>query len=236
MTMLPLIKPYPNTRPIWVFRIIGFFMISHFLYLTLRCVYENTLEDTLWVSHVGTLIGGIGAVWQNRVMISIAVVALVGHHSFWLIDTLTWLITGSFPFGTTTYLTEADIFGWLKSSNHFFSMPLLLILVYYQNGIKRNAWLGASLLFTILAVLSFFISPEVTNVNSVHHLWPGLDRSFLAGLDNLPPALFVGSIILLNTFANYLPGYFVLAILFGVDRNESSSGFPSSPVKTAKLP
>ena len=196
-------------------------MIGHFLYLILRCVYENTLEDTLWISHVGTLIGGIGAVRQSRVMISTALVALIGHHSFWLIDTLTWFITGSFPFGTTTYLQEADIFGWLKSSNHFFSMPLLLVLIFYQNGIAKHAWLWASLLFAILALLSFFISPEISNVNSIHHLWPGLDQSVLEGLDNFPPPFFVGSIILLNMFFNYLPGYLVLIALFGIAHNEN---------------
>ena len=114
-------------------------------------------------------------------------------------------------------------------------MPLLFILMFYQNGIKRHAWLGASFLFAILAVLSFFISSEITNVNSVHHLWPGLDQSFLAGLDNLPPPLFVGSIILLNMLGNYLPGYFVLMALFGISRSDNPSLLPPQQ-KTAKLP
>ena len=148
--------------------------------------------------------------------------SLAGHHSFWLLDTLTWFFTGNFLFGTTSYLQDANIYGWLQSSNHFFSMPLLLILAFFQGGIKKNAWVWSSLLFAVLAVFSFFISPEASNVNCVHQLWPGLDKSFLAGLGLLPPVLYLGSIILINVLGNYLLGYLILILLLGVARNANS--------------
>ncbi|MCJ7774619.1 MAG: hypothetical protein MUP22_15955, partial [Desulfobacterales bacterium] len=131
-----------------------------------------------------------------------------------------WLFTGTFPFGTTTYLKEANVFDWLQSSNHFFSMPFLLILAYFQGGIRRHVWIGSSLLFTILAVLSFFISPVSSNVNSAHQLWLGLANSFLAGLDQLPSALYLGALIFINTVGNYLPAYYILILLIGIIRDE----------------
>jgi len=217
---LPLIKTNKKKAPIWLYRFVGLFLISHFVYLTIRCFYKGEPENILWVSHVGTLIGGMGAMVQSRLLISIALVSLAGHHSFWMIDTFTWLFTGHFPFGTTTYLKDANILDWLQSANHFFSMPLLLILAFFQGGIKRHAWIGSSLLFAILAVLSSFISSVSSNVNSVHQLWPGLDTSFLWGLDQLPSAIYLVGLILINTLCNYLPAYFILVLLIGIYRNE----------------
>ena len=217
---LPLIKTRKKDTPAWLYRFTGFFMMSHFVYLAIRCFYEGEPENILWVSHVGTLIGGIGAIMKSRLLISIALVSLAGHHSFWMVDTFTWLFKGLFPFGTTTYLKDANILDWLQSANHFFSMPLLFILAFFQGGIRKYAWIGSSLLFTLLAVLSFFISPISTNVNSVHQLWPGLDNSFLAGLDQLPSTLYLGALILINTVGNYLPAYFMLVLLIGICREE----------------
>jgi hypothetical protein len=94
-------------------------------------------------------------------------------------------------------------------------MPLLLVLGYFQGGIRRNIWVGSSLLFVILAILSYFISSVSSNVNSVHQLWPGLGTSFLANLDQLPAILYIGTLVLINTIGNYLPVYLVLILLIG---------------------
>ena len=122
----------------WVFSLFGWCMIGHFLFLAVCTFYRGTPEDMFWISHVGTLLGGLGAVFRNRRLISIAVVSLIGHHLFWLIDTLGWLLTGSFPFGTTGYLEGASPVDWLQSANHFFSVPFLLILAYRQDGVETQ--------------------------------------------------------------------------------------------------
>jgi len=219
MLKFPLIKTYKKIAPIWLYRFIGVFMISHFVYLLIRCFYKGEPENILWVSHIGTLIGGIGAMMQSRLLVSVALVSLAGHHSFWMIDTFTWIFTGVFPFGTTTYLKDANILDWLQSANHFFSMPLLLMLAYFQGGIRKHAWIGSSLLFAILAVLSFFSSPVSSNVNSAYQLWVGLNTSFLSGLDQLPSALYIGALVLINTLGNYLPAYFIIVLLIGICSN-----------------
>jgi hypothetical protein len=216
---LPLIKRYHKSPPSWFFRLSGILMISHFIYLVFRCIYAGTPEDIFWISHIGTLIGGLGAIFRNSRLISVALVSLAGHHGFWLIDTLTWIFAGKFPFGTTTYLRNADVYGWLQSANHFFSLPLLLILAFFQGGIKKHTWVWSSILFALLAVMSFFISPASSNVNSVHQLWPGLDQSFLAGLNQLPSGKYVGTIILMNIITNYLPIYYILVLLLGIPQD-----------------
>ncbi|MFC1883418.1 hypothetical protein ACFL2O_01495 [Thermodesulfobacteriota bacterium] len=197
-------------------------MIGHFVYLVARCISEGTIEDIFWISHVGTFIGGVGAIFRSRFLVSVALVSLAGHHSFWLVDTLSWLFTDNFLFGTTSYLQDADIYEWLQSSNHFFSMPLLLILAFYQGGIRKHAWLWASLLFAVLAVFSFFISTKVSNVNCVHQLWPGLDKIFFVSLDTFPTPFYIGTIIMINALGNYMVTYLVLILILGVNRDEQS--------------
>jgi hypothetical protein len=219
---MPLIKRSAKPPPRWFFTASGILMISHFAYIVSRCMYQGRIEDIFWISHIGTLIGGFGAVFRNRLLISVALVSLAGHHGFWLLDTGTWLLTGDFLFGTTSYLQNADIYEWLQSSNHFFSMPLLLILAFYQQGIKKNAWVWSSLLFAFLIVLSFFISPGTSDVNCAHHLWPGLNALFPQGLDRLPPTLYIGSVIGINALGNYLPGYLILIFLLGKARDDDS--------------
>ena len=195
-------------------------MIGHFVYLASRSIYEGKVEDIFWISHIGTFIGGVGALFKNRFLISVALVSLAGHHCFWLIDTLSWLFTGNFLVGTTLYLQDAGVSEWILSANHFFSVPLLLILAFYQGGIKQHAWLWSSLLFAILAVLCLFISPKVSNVNSVHQLWPGLDGLFLGSFETLTKPFYLGVIIIINALGNYLVVYLVLILILGVARNE----------------
>jgi hypothetical protein len=106
--------------PAWFYAPFAWVMIGHFVYTFGRCFLRGTPADVFWVSHVGTLIGGLGALFRSRCVISIALVSLMGHLMFWLIDTFLWMVTGDFPFGTTTYLKDATLGDWLQSANHFF--------------------------------------------------------------------------------------------------------------------
>jgi hypothetical protein len=162
--------------PAWLYTLFAWVMIGHFIYIFGRCFLRGTPADVFWISHVGTLIGGLGALFRSRLVISIALVSLLGHHLFWLIDTLLWIVTGDFPFGTTTYLKDATFWDWLQSSNHFFSVPALLFLAYWLGGVERNAWIWSTILFATLTFISAAWLPAEANVNSAHRLWPGLEQ------------------------------------------------------------
>ena len=62
-------------------------MIGHFIFVAVRSISNGTSEDIFWISHVGTLLGGIGTLLKNRSLASIALVSIAGHHLFWLVDT-----------------------------------------------------------------------------------------------------------------------------------------------------
>jgi hypothetical protein len=190
-------------------------MIGHFIFIFGRCFIKGTPEDLFWISHVGTLVGGIGALLRNRFLISLALVALLGHHFAWLFDTLIWLISSHFPLGTTTYMADATLGDWLQSSNHFFSVPALLILAYWRGGVEKNAWIWSTALFALLAVISQSWLPSSANVNSAHHLWPGLDKMFLVNLEQLSKGIYLTTLVALNAFGNYLIANLLLRGAYG---------------------
>jgi hypothetical protein len=206
----------PNKYIWWAFPLLGWCMIGHFVFLMVRTFLYGTLDDLFWISHVGTLLGGLGALFRNHRLISVSLVALFSHHLFWYVDTLGWLLSGNFPFGTTGYLEEATLGGWLQSANHFFSVPFLFFLAYWQNGVDRHAWVWSTAIFAFLASISFFfLSPEA-NVNSVHRLWPGLDQTPLRILQNLPGGFYLIFLVMLNGFGNYLPTNLILRGVYGI--------------------
>jgi hypothetical protein len=208
------INPSKTEIPMWVYRLFASVMIGHFIYLFGRCVLRGTLADVFWISHIGTLIGGLGALFRSRFLISIALVSLLAHHMFWLIDTSVWIFTGDFPFGTTTYLKDAALGDWLQSANHFFSLPALLFLAYWRGGVEKNAWIWATVLFAVLTIISAVWLPPDANVNSAHRLWPGLDQLHLAPLEQLPKGWYPIIVVALNGLGNYLPANLLLRVVY----------------------
>jgi hypothetical protein len=200
--------------PAWLYTLFAWVMIGHFIYIFGRCFLRGTPADVFWISHVGTLIGGLGALFRSRLVISIALVSLLGHHLFWLIGTLLWIVTGDFPFGTTTYLKDATLWDWLQSSNHFFSVPALLFLAYWLGGVERNAWIWSTILFATLTFISAAWLPAEANVNSAHRLWPGLEQLHLAPLEQLPRGWYPIIVVALNGLGNYLPANLLLRGLY----------------------
>lgn len=200
--------------PEWVYTLLAWMMIGHFFYILGRCFLSGTLADVFWISHIGTLVGGLGALFRSRFLISIALVSLLEHHLFWIIDTSLWIVTGDFPFGTTTYLKDAALGDWLQSANHFFSVPALLFLAYWRGGVEKNAWIWSTILFAVLTIISAVWLPPDANVNSAHRLWPGLDQLHLASLNQLPKGWYPVIVVALNGLCNYLPVNLLLRVVY----------------------
>jgi hypothetical protein len=200
----------------FIISLLGWLMVSHFIFVGARSYYSGTPEDIFWISHVGTLLGGIAALLRNRSLASLSLVSIAGHHLFWLVDTAGWWISGQFPFGTTTYLKEADWADWLQSANHFFSVPFLLWIVYRLGGVKPYSWIWSTAVFALLSCISFFFLPAQSNVNSAHESWPGLDRTYLSILEKWPWGFYWLALVVLNGLGNYLPTNLVLLGIYAI--------------------
>ena len=49
-----------------VYTLLAWVMIGHFIFIFGRCYIRGTLPDVFWISHIGTLIGGLGALFRSR--------------------------------------------------------------------------------------------------------------------------------------------------------------------------
>ncbi len=199
----------PSSR---IYPVLGWILIGHFAFVLGRSVYLSVPENALWICHLGTLIGGLGACLRDRRLISLALVICFGHHVFWVFDTLSWLITGRFAVGATAYLQNRSLGGWIQSVNHFFVVPVLIILAVMQGGIDKHAWIWSSLLFLLLIAISLLLLPPASNVNCAHQPWPGLEPLVLhfVSLDPFSSVRYVLFIAAATVFGNYLPTNLVL--------------------------
>ncbi|MBE0535043.1 MAG: hypothetical protein IH624_05175 [Phycisphaerae bacterium] len=198
-----------------IYPILGSILLGHFAYTLGRCLYLGTPETVLWISHVGTFIGGLGACLRNRFLISLALVMCFGHHAFWVFDTFSWWLTGKFAVGATAYLQSYGISGWIQASNHFFTVPALLVLSVRGRGVQRHAWVGAGVLFLLLALISRLLLPPASNVNCVHAPWPGFESfiSHFVPLDPVSPASYIFFITAITILGNYLPANVALTFM-----------------------
>lgn len=199
-------------RSLGICTVLGWGLIGHFAFVLARSTYLGVPENVLWICHFGTLVGGLGVCLQNRRLISLALVICFGHHAFWVIDTLSWLITGRFAVGATAYLQNYSLGGWIQSANHFFLVPVLVVAAVMQGGIDKHAWVRSSLLFIVLIAISLFLLPPASNVNCAHRPWPGLEPLILhfVSLDPFSSARYVLFITVATVFGNYLPTNLVL--------------------------
>ncbi len=190
----------------------GIVFLSHFTFCLCRCIYLGVPEQVLWISHIATLTGGTGAFLRNRFLISLALVTCLGHHLFWLFDIASWLIAGTFAVGVTAYLQNASLGAWLQTSNHFFLVPILLILVIHQGKINKYIWIWASLLFISLIITGLMFFSPGSNLNCAYYPWPGLHRLvfMLPGLVPFSLGLYLFYVIILTTFGNYMPVNLIL--------------------------
>lgn len=198
---------------LWIYPAAGTAMLGHFIFCFCRCIYLGVPEQVLWISHIATLTGGIGAFLRSRFLISLALVTCLGHHLFWLFDLISWLITGNFAVGVTAYLQNASLGAWFQTSNHFFVTPMLLILVIHQGVINKYIWIWASALFVSLIAIGLIFFSPATNLNCAYYPWLGLQQLvfMLPGLAPFSRGLYLFYVIVLTTFGNYLPVNLVLA-------------------------
>lgn len=198
----------------WLNFLLGWALVGHFIYSIVYCIIKKSPEELFWISHVASLLGGIGILKNSRVLISISLISLFIHHLFWVFETLAWLISGKFPFGTTYYLQNADIWLWLQVINHFYAVPVLLFAAYQKGGIVKNAWIGSGVLFGILILISYIFLPPASNVNCAHALWPGLEKTVFAGLANLTSWQYLICIFTINIVVINIPVYAGLRFVY----------------------
>jgi len=216
------------------FRFAGGLLVVNFLWVVVSRVWEGKAEELAWLSHVGTLAGGVGLLLRSDYLVSLALVSLFLFHGIWIVDGTAWLLTGTFPLGAVYYLAEHNWFQFLATIHHFYVLPLLLAWLFWRRRLHPQAWVGASALFAVLVLFSAFFLPTGPNVNSAHAVWPGVDRTFFGHANRLPKVIYVPALILASAFANFWLVNRLLELLVRLINHRHSGQQHPPPATSAK--
>lgn len=150
----------------------------------INTIYKNTkydlgLASVLWFCYIGMILLGIGVLKRDSFLIisqfNIIAIPLV----FWNIDFYYYLIKGSSLFGIVDYyFIPGSLVGKIISSQHLFTIPLTLIVLFILGLKEKNSW---KLSFFEMALI-FFVTRLVTtydeNVNCVFKNCANFDFGF----------------------------------------------------------
>ena len=212
----------------WLF-LAGLCMTGHFCYVAWRTIAAGTFGEILWITHIFTAIGGIGALAKNRKLVSAALVALFLNHAFWTADAVAWAFTGNFPFGFASYLLGQDAWAFLQSANHLFDLPLLFVSALLLKGVERRSWIWSGSISAILVIASRILVSRELNVNCAYAPWPGMDRLYPAFVLGFEGAAHVAVVIVVTVFFNHLPVNFCLFRLFEAINRKKAADKPQVP-------
>ncbi|MFB3905744.1 MAG: hypothetical protein ACE15E_20035 [Acidobacteriota bacterium] len=203
-------------------QVLGGLLVAHFVYVAVRGVATGHPENCFWLSHLATLVGGIGILLASPLLVSVALVCLLEGHLVWVSDVVSKWVIGYRWLGITSYLDRATWADWLQTVNHFITVPALLFVAVTRTGVRRGAWRGAALLYGFLLIISATLLPAQPNINSAYRLWEGLDETPLARLNALPVPLYLLALTVLNTLISFWPSNWVLSFLLAEPRLEHS--------------
>ncbi|MBM3247380.1 hypothetical protein FJZ17_02470 [Candidatus Pacearchaeota archaeon] len=144
-----------------IFLIIG---ISDIIYSSLF-VSPNLL---LWFCHISLVLIGVACFLKKGYLIGAQICILTIPSLFWNFDYLYRLIMHKELFGFTNYMFEGAInLGRVLSFQHFLTVPLALLALYFIKSKRIDFWKLASLELVIVYFLTLLFTNPSYNVNWV---------------------------------------------------------------------
>ena len=173
------------------------------------------------------------ALWTERSLLaSIAAVAILLPMGLWAVDLAGRIALGHYIFGFAGYMFDRRVPVQIRVTSSFHLwLPLILLWTLHRLGYDRRALMIQSIFAGALLIACYFISSpppshtlhETVNINWVYG--PGDD----AAQTLLPPAVYLGVMILLYPLLIYLPTHLTLCALFTA-RSPRSVKRPLTPV------
>jgi hypothetical protein len=162
----------------------------------------------LWFSDLAAFMT-VAALWaDNRLLASMAALAVLLPEIAWSLDYLFRLATGKQGIGLANYMFDKRIPRWIRSVSLFHLwLPPVLVWLQYRLGYDSRAFLWQTLVAAIVIPLSYVFGTEEQNVNWVYGLGDKPQRK-------ISPRLFVFLMVLAFPIVIYTPTHFLLLRLF----------------------
>ena len=132
-------------------------------------IRAETHYNLVWFCNHTSLILGLAFIFRSSFWITAQLNIGFFPQLFWSIDFLSKLLFNRFIFGFTDYMFSPyyDKALYILSWNHIFIMPIALVVLYFLNTPRKDAWKGSLLHSILLIPLSYMFAPDL-NLNCMH--------------------------------------------------------------------
>ncbi|MFH1053230.1 MAG: hypothetical protein V1740_02320, partial [Candidatus Woesearchaeota archaeon] len=132
---------------------IGIFLICYGLFAIIYYIFKGQPSWIFWFCYLAMILIGIGALKKDGVLIASQLNLLIFPLIFWIIDFIFQFLAKKPLWGITDYFFENIYFGArIISLEHFFLVPLGLIVLYFIRLKRNNSWM-----ISIVQVFSVYL-------------------------------------------------------------------------------
>jgi hypothetical protein len=154
-------------------RLLGFLPLSFFLAQVIHYWQINELGHILWMCNIGNLLLAVGLLFEQTILIRVAVIWMVPGFGVWLAYVVpTW---GALLSGKST---ATELFAVVSSTLAHVGGLCVAIVVGRRVRIDSSAWLFAFAWYFLVQLISRLFTPAVLNVNLVYNIQPGWEQTF----------------------------------------------------------
>lgn len=175
-------------------RMIAVFLLAYFVLATFARL--DQVHNLWWVSHATLLLAALGFWFNNKQILTGALVLVAIPHLLWMIDYLLYFTVGGF--GIVDYLQHATPFTYVTTLHHLWLTPLLTYWVSSRRMVAPNGWFVAVGYYLVIALAAYFTTNPEYNVNCVFSICNGLP--FTLDMTGAPYWLLVLTTVLIGTY------------------------------------
>ena len=166
------------------------------------------LSNFLWFCNIALLMTAVALWLDNRLMLSMALLAVLLPEVGWNLDFFSQLILHKPVTGHTAYMFMEELHPFVRSlSLYHVLLPIALLAGARRLGYDRRAWWAQSILACAVLVISYLTSDPERNVNFVFGIKG--QQQWAPEWLYLPAAMVFVAIVL------YGPAHLLLLRLFG---------------------
>jgi|GEM_PF-1048634 len=166
------------------------FLIISLINLALS-FYELYPPAIIWFCSATIWLFIIGIYFKNDFLISSTVTASFVIETLWLIDYTSFLFLGRLTIGMGEYLLTSSTARIIVTSYHLIILIVPILTIFELKRFNKYSWLGASLYFFLISIITLLIANPNANLNCVFRTCQ-LPFNILEGLNQflliyLPP-------------------------------------------------
>jgi len=148
--------------------LIGAFFVLIGIIAIINSIQRKNIDQIFWFCYTSILLIGVGILIKNPNLINTQLNILTIPSLFWGIDFIYQLINNQPLWGITNYFfIESNLLFKLVSSQHLFTVPLSLFVLYTMKLDRKDMWKISIVQVGIIFALVFSLTTPGKNINCI---------------------------------------------------------------------